>query len=585
MKRRRRGGRLGTFLLLAFLPATVHAQALAIDQGVRAEGLWCLPLLETPRTWVYVPSEGRLAVHEGPEGRPQLSLLRYVIPGATGEGTESLTEAEGGGVFHFLVLYETPPETVAAAQGALRRITGDDEVVLRGPVVFDGGSYHLVSSILTEAGESQRNVLATGRAPVLEGQKLALSFHLTPAQSTLLMRSLEMETPDVSVVFEMAFHGLTDAYQAQMVVDWSEVRKSEAFSAGGSVYFVGADVEVGFERLLRDGAVKLVSQGSDADTEALVARLYDKLLELMFEPIRPETVPEDQRGGLMDALGSLVSSPDGALGSRNTTGFGLSVGFQLKDYRTEGRTVLDFDHRAPAERHSFIAVNLGDVFARWGDDPRVLRTVSTGDPAFQQREVHVGLDGSLLPEFERLINSVTITLRKEHEGGQTTVDELVLDRRSFERPPSELRLIYGWSGDSDRLAWLDYQYRVRWSFEGGGEHRTEWLTADAPMVNLFTPYERRTVELLADESLLAELGTRAVVVRVEYPFFGQARKAQVVVRPGGDPPEPIELTLPLGEVDYAYQVQWLLQGGRRLETSGRDGTGVLFLDELPEGAG
>ena len=570
------GGILGLLGLLVG-PIAV-AQHVAIDRGLKAAELWCFPLADDPGVYVYIPSEGRLAAHA--DGRPEMSLLRYVInrPG-DGDG-QSLSQADGGGVLHFLVLYETPAEKVAAAQAALRQLTGNDEAVLRGPVVFDSGRYNLVSSIVGHEDGGKRHILATGRAPVLEGNRLALSFALTPEQSTLLMESFKTSTSDVSVVFELAFSGLTDAYQAHMTVDWSQVKTSQSFSAGGSVYFVSADVEVGFDKLIRDGAIKLESSGGDAAAEALVARVYDKLLELMFEPVRPETVPEDQRGGLLDALGSLIDT-GGALGSRNTTGFGLGVGYQLKDMRSEGLTVLDFDHRAEVERHSLIAVNLGDLYNRWGDDSRVFRTVNLGDPAFQQREVHLGLDGALLGEFERFINSVTVTLRKRHQGGQTTLQEMVLDRSSFDRPPAELRLIYGWQDDADRLAWLDYDYRASWSFEGGGSMQTDWTASDSPMIDLFTPYERRTVELIGDPDALAEQGVRAVVVRVDYPFFGQTRHAQAVLRPGKDLPEPIEITLPLGQFDYAYKAQWMLEGGKRLESSGRDDTGVLFVDELP----
>ena len=71
-------------------------------------------------------------------------------------------------------------------------------------------------------------------------------------QATLLLESFKMATPDVSIVFDMTFAGLTEAYQAHLTVDWSEVRESEAFSAGASIYFVSADVEKVFDDLRRE---------------------------------------------------------------------------------------------------------------------------------------------------------------------------------------------------------------------------------------------------------------------------------------------------------------------------------------------
>ena len=47
------------------------------------------------------------------------------------------------------------------------------------------------------------------------------------------------------------------------------------------------------------------------------------------------------------------------------------------------------------------------------------------------------------------------------------------------------RMLYGWNGDQDRQAWLQYDYRTRWSFKGGGTYETEWKRIDAPMIDVF----------------------------------------------------------------------------------------------------
>ena len=42
--------------------------------------------------------------------------------------------------------------------------------------------------------------------------------------------------------------------------------------------------------------------------EALLTTVYAKLLELLFRPVEPERVPDGQRGGLMDALNTMLDS-------------------------------------------------------------------------------------------------------------------------------------------------------------------------------------------------------------------------------------------------------------------------------------
>lgn len=587
--RRGRAARVATVAAVATLlaglalPATVaSAQQIAIDRGVRAGGLWCFPIASEPRQWVYLPGAAELATDDA--GRPQFSFVRYVANEATeNAGAATITAARGGGVLHFLVRLHTPDDAIAAAEQQLRRVHRDDEIVLRGPIVFDEGQWNLVSSVLqtvAKDGKPKREVMASGRAPVLEGNRLALSFDLEPEAATLLLESLKMPTPDVSLLFDLTFSGLTDAYQAKLVVDWDEVRKSESLKAGASLYFVSADVEALFDDLRRRNAIQLVTSGESGAMEALLTTVYTRLLELMFAPVQLEQVPEEQRGGLSDALAAMVG-PNGALGSRNTTGFGAYAGYQLKDIHSSGKTVLDFNHRAAVSRHSLVTFNLGDLHRRHGGDERYFRAVNLEDPTFRQREVHVAIDGALLPEFERFINSVTVTLRKVHGNGQQTLREMVLDRTAIDKSAGDLRLVYGWNGDDDRLKWLEYDVRTRWSFKGGGAYETPWRTVDAPMIELFAPYERRTVQLSGEPQRLVEQGVRAVVVQVEHPFFGAVRRQQLVVK-AGQPldAQVLEITLPHDQFEVDYVITWQLEGGTSRRRTGRDSSGLIFVDEL-----
>jgi hypothetical protein len=578
MTRRSRAVTLGIFVV-AFAPSAVLAQQIQIDRGTRAANLWCFPLAAQPKTYVYLPSSARLATDDN--GRPQFSFVRYsLIAQSAADRQKSITAAGGGGILHFLVTIETPAASVAAAQVALREALGDNDVTLRGPIVFADGRYALVSSVVN--GSPERTLLATGRAPVVEGNRLAFSFELSPERATLLRKSMEMKTPDVSIVFDMTFTGLNEAYDADLTIDWSEVSKTKSFAAGGSIYYVGADIKAAFDDMRRSNAIRLRSSGNDAAMEGLLDTVYAKLLELMFRPVEPEQVPAAKNGGLLDALNALIDNP-GALGSRRTTGFGLNVAYQLKELRSSGRSTLNFNHRATVERHSFITFNIGDFYQRYGRDAAYFRDVSLEDPTYLQREIHVAVDGAVLPEFERYINGVTITLRKQHQNGRETLRELVLDRQTVAKGLTGLRMVYGWDGDDDRAAWLLYDYRTRWSFRGGGAYETEWTRASGPLIDLFTPYERRSVQIVGDREALKNRRVRAVTVDVEYPFFGDRRRQSVIVRPDTTGEDPrIDITLPLGEQEYDFVITWQLEGHRRLSSRGKGRSGLLFIDEVPE---
>ena len=575
----------GAALVLAgaalLAPRPAAAQAVLMDRGVRVNGLWCFPVTTDSLEYVYLPAAARLAQDE--QGRPQFSFVRYVVNTAADSAhAATITEAKGGGILHFLVEMDTPASQVADAEKALQERLKQNQARIRGPIVFSDGRYTLVSSVLREGNTApDREVIATGRAPVLEGDRIALSFDLDPEHASLLMKSFEMHTPDISIVFDMTFNGLSEAYDAELTIDWSEVHNTKGFNAGGSIYFVSADVELAFDEMFKNHAIKLKSSGSDASTEALLTTVYNKLLELMFQPVEPERIPPDKRGGLFDALSTLTGR-NGPAGSGKTFGFGASVGYQVKEMKSSGTSVLDFNHRSNVDRHSFVTFNIGDFYKKYGSDPSYFRAVNLGDPTFQQREVHVAVDAALIPDFDKYVNTVTVTLRKDHENGEQTLQEVVLDRASVKSGTADPRLVYGWSGDKDRIAWLDYAYRTRWSFKGGGTYETDWIKSNAPMIDLFAPYEHRSVQLVGDTNTLRTKGVRAVVVQIDYPFFGEQRRPQLVLRPG-EPVEDkqVEITQPLGQPDYDYLVTWQMEGDKRLTSRGHDTSGLIFVDELP----
>ncbi|MDX2249411.1 MAG: hypothetical protein SF052_21690 [Bacteroidia bacterium] len=566
--------------LLFLLTTQLQAQQILIDRGLRAGGLWCFPLLTDSLTWLYLPSEGKLATDA--EGNPQFSLLRYVInkPSATNTGAV-ITDADGGAVLHFLFLYETPEDQVENAQKALQEKLGNQDVKLRGPVIFDKGRYTLISSILKPApGQKEVEVLSTGEAPVLEGSKIALTFDLTPQKSKLLMESLKMKTSDISVVFDLSFSGLTDSYNAKLEIDWSEVRKSESFKAGGSIYFVSADVGLAFDRMRRDNAIKLTTIGENANLDGLLNTVYDKLLKLLFDPVQPERVPAAQQGGLADAIGAMVG---GSLNSRNTTGFGLNVGYQLKDMKTEGTSVLTFNGRSTVDRHHFITFNAGDLYNQYGQDERYFRDVPLWDPAFQQREIFVGVDGDMEKEFTSMLNSVSVNLRKIHQGGQETMKSVLIQRSTFLNFNGKLSMVYGSVKDTNRIQWLDYEYQTQWQFQGGGSYVTPWIEDNASMINLYTPFRRHKIEIDGDLAGLEEQGIRAIILEVSYPFFDQVKKVRQTIRPGDNlTTKSMEITLPNEQEKVDYVLTWIKKDGSKAEYKGQDQYGLIFIDELPQ---
>jgi len=575
--------RLALSLALALAAARgAAAQQVLIDHGAYVEGLHCYPSAVDENAWYYIPNTVRFVTDE--DGRPKFSYLRYVINKlGTDSGSKGITNAEGGGILHLIVVLETPQEKIAAAQEGLKQLLHNQKLVLRGPVIFKSGRYSLVSTTIT-GDKEHANVLAAGNAPVLEGSQLALSFEVGPERSTLLLESLKMATPDVQLKFEMTVEGIRDAFDAEMKIHWDDVYNSKEWGVKGSAEFyvgVGAEIKDAIANLIQNKVIELHTRGANPNMEALLEKTQTQLLELMFDPVEPK-----QGVGGRDLFGKMseLETADRVQKKKDESAGYLNVSFayKMKEIRRTGTTVVSLNSQSTSQSIATLAFGVGNVWKEHGDDPKMFKTVNLADPAFQQREIHVAIDGAILPEFDKYINSVTTTLRKQHQNGKMTVQEVVIDRDTFNKKENDFRMIYGWDGDDDRDAWLGYEYRTRWSFKGGGVFETDWTKHEANMIDLFAPYNRKVVRVLGDNTVLQQKGVRAVVVEVTYPFFEGKKQQQIRFRT--DKPiqdQQLELTLPLDQRRYDYKVTWV-GAPEKLEQTGSDNSGILFVDELPE---
>jgi hypothetical protein len=560
-----------TVLFFFLLLGSTISQPVLIDEMIQIEGLKCFPVYGDSLRFKYLPSRGQVSLN--PDKLPEFSMLRYAVqrkPDA--KSTSTISEADGGAILHFLVMYDTPADLIKRAESKLRSKL-KREIILDGPVIFTKGSYLLVSSILQE-GKDKKVLLTAGEAPVFENSKVAFSFSLDVKQAQLMMESFKMATPDISVVFDLSFSGLTFAYQGLLEVNWSEVQKSEYSKESYDFIFYSHDVEKTFGELMKTGAVKLTTAGKDSTSEAMMNVVYEKLLNQMFNPVRPELLPADKNGAIDDFFGPR--------GLSSLTLIGGTGGYKKQEIKTSGKTVVNFNSRYTSNRHHFVTFNIGDLWKKYGSNTRVFRDVALDDPTFQQRDVHLSVDGDIADEFEKMVNTVSITLKKQHANGEETVREMLLDKKLLATAQGPLVMSYLNKGDKDRNEWLNYQYQVAWNFKTDGQYTQPWTPATTPMINLFMPYKYHEIILEGDWSKMEAEGYRAVNVFIEYDFFGKKKTARETIRASDVGKEKkFSLILPAEMDEVAYTITWIGEG-KKTETKGKDKFGVIFWDELPK---
>ena len=211
--------------LLWFSSVTmVAAQEINLDKMESCADLVCYPSLKDPNVFYYLPDNPRLAVKDG---RPQFSFLKYARTEKTGQGGTG--RAEGGGIVHFLVTYGADQARVKAAEKGLQEKHPDARIA--GPIVYRRGSFALVTSF-QEGNQTTTRTVAVGKAPLMEGQKAAVSMALTREGAELLWESFKSDTPDISLVFDMEFAGVREPYAATLEADWSQINNHHRVKAG-----------------------------------------------------------------------------------------------------------------------------------------------------------------------------------------------------------------------------------------------------------------------------------------------------------------------------------------------------------------
>jgi hypothetical protein len=663
MKDRKRTA-LGAFAWLLLTPlglaAPASAQQILLDKPVRAGEMVCFPDLNDPLTYYYVNDKPRLSTD--PSGKPQFSFLRYVenVRSAAAAGAR---EGEGGGIVHAVVALSVTKEQIAAAQRELQRTKPGVKLV--GPVGYKSGRFGLVSSFKDTNGTLTKQVVGLGNAPLLDGEKAAVSIQLTKLGAKILWASFQTPTPDISFSFEMDLVGYRSPHRAVIEANFDQIYEHEAFAVGVASQYLAAEIKGAFDDLKREGSIKLTQVGEDEKLDQLITTAYNKISDMMFSPSGGTGTPDlpspagsggppsvldratamwnanrrearaenekiraenharreerrraearsvrERTAALASAGGSgaaaegdsvdwgpsmapearpydAPSAGEGIPGERQeetVPGFAVLASFEMKSVRQRGLFKIDLNKYTTDQVTLRFDENIGDMRGLMEEGGN-FREVNLDDPLYKQRELTVFVDGMNAKDFGDYINFATVLMRKRHQAGDETQDEVRIDRKNFSSEGNAFKLVYGWKNDNDRQAWMNYEYQTTWNFFGGEELQTPWRKASAGAISLAPPFQKRSVNLEADPDPISQAGVRSITVKVYYkPNEAEQMKQVTLNATKGQLSDRVDFILPASAPDYDYEIIWQLKGGREV-SSGRKRTSraVLFVDELPAG--
>lgn len=630
---------VATVLLLS-PGSSLQAQQIVFDRGVRAGELTVFPEVLDDNKYYYLLDKASVA-EKG--GKPVFSFIRYVRNSAAPGGARTVSESDdAGGVVHVLVNLSVPEEMRKEAERELRRLNPLAKLV--GPIIYKSGTVALISSIAGDDGKLTRKVVGIGNAPLLDGQKAALSIHLTKQGADILWATFQTPTPDLSFAFSMDAKGFLSPKSVKIEADFEQVYSHRGIEIAARTPVLAAEIKTTFDELSNSGAIKVTQIGEDADLDKLKETAYNQLVNLMFDKVGGQGVPDlaqltgqnnqksmlDRAGEMLDkartearaenkrreesvqkrheyqqrmrresrvAMDSFYRAhnisyvmppePDTANAVPETEtvpipGFAAAFSFQLKEVRRKGKYVIDLNKYTEDSRNFPFSENVGNMKDRCAD---CFYSVNLDDPLYKQREVRAQLVGINAADFETYVNNVEVVFRKQHQSGTESVQSLVIDRSKFNDEGNDFTWSYGWKQDTDRARWLGFEFKTKWTFNNGATVETDWIRQDFAAVNLSPPLIRREVYVELDPEFAENERIRAAEINIiNSALPGPPQTFRINLKTADNMlSRSVELFMEPGREDFEYAVAFFPKGKQPLRTEKRKTDfGSIYLDAFPE---
>jgi hypothetical protein len=535
-------------MALLFLAAALTTAQVNYDKGRRTiNGVVLLQDAGDEKKFYYLPPYPRLSPL--PDGGYEFLAVKFVDP--DGE--------TGGGLLHFLVQFDLPPEDVEALQSELRKIVPGAEVMGVVPMSEAGGKgkedaqagFRVVSAVLTDSeGGMTRKLITSGHAPLTPGSKAAVAAILNQEGATLLWDTLDGRTSDISVAIHGNYEAVVEGFNARIRAEVETVYEHLSNVLNRQSGYKKRELRNVVDTMLRDAVIEVetldrsAGLGIDASGMQRIADLCtDKLVELIFNhetgltklPERETAVEKGQiygrqeKGWLAKLFTDSGDQPyytdDQYVMKRRE-----DISQSLFSITLSGKTTI----KVPFDT----AGNIRGFYTAHKDDPEMFRIVNLADPSFQKREVHFTIDRDYLAAFKETINFVTVNFRKRYPDQPDATRELQFTHKDVSDGQIHKFVTYPRLGreDSD---WLDYEYRLSWSIFGrdtvdtpAGEN--QWLSGSEAVINLMPPFARTEVALEADRAEFTDNNIQSGVVELRYTLMGEQKSVRAAILRAGD---------------------------------------------------
>ncbi len=491
------------------------------------------------KNYYYLPANPH--VSRDKDGTPKFSMVRFVT-----DKTKENGGAEGA-IIHFLVEYGlSKKQQQETAKLLKKKVKG---ALLKGAVPLEvgseGNSFNIVSATLTDKGFTS-TLVTSGKAPVMEGQKVAVAARLDAYGATLLAKTLEQPTTDISVVFDLKYVVKLPAYDVQVKInydkyheiekEYTETREKKTktkrywnpkwynalnISKSKSTVITEEEQTRALDFLQETGVVTFdyVQHVPDADKEIVESGLHKIVLESFFDMQKRLGEPTDEElSDESDSEDDKSAAEQRRKAAAKAKKYSYTV-FQRKEIKRSSSQTLNLKKVIARYEHHTMTGNVGTWYAKYKDNPKLVTEVNLDDPFFQRREMRFVIDNEAYDIFNEMVNYATVQVRVPRKGQRPFIDELTIDKKYLEQNGQTALLSYARMGDDKQI----YDYAVQWSLRGGHLYpkNPNWAKGELMAVTLSAPVRPITLEAEADLDELEEMGVARVSVELRYKRFGK----------------------------------------------------------------
>jgi hypothetical protein len=235
----------------------------------------------------------------------------------------------------------------------------------------------------------------------------------------------------------------------------------------------------------------------------------------------------------------------------------VAVSYQMKSIRRSGKYKIDLNKYSQTTRTLPFDYNLGNVYKQCKS---CFSEVNLDDPLMKQREINASLGGVVNEDF-KYVNFVNVLLRKKHQDGTETIDEIKIDKSAFNQNGNFFKMMYGWKGDNDRDKWLSYDYKTMWSVFGNNSFESDWINTKFGSISLEPPVIKKPIYIEIDEDFIIDNEIKAIEIKVSTKINNKEEIKTVNLKTNkGELSSILEVLLPRNVEEYNYQITYFPKG-------------------------